>query len=534
MESFYGGRQGASFVIKHRFAYLDTEDPSYLADGGSESIDPNEVMSEYVLNQENKDFWYGEYCIIDTTNKNNPNNGKIYRRTIVNEGVKKPHYPYAEYIGQIVGPCSGAPLLEINDFGLEANNARLKNESADWNVLGFKDSNGNLVCGKGINGQAYELYTHNISIDNNSLVPGYFKDENGADAWVDEIKYNWYNVQENTKENDGIAESWCRIGFQIPYTVFTTSAQSIAPGEEPTVVNNSTHPFHCDLSFEIPGGLRGLSIERIFTNKNSNGEIEKISAYAFDDLSYENDIYTLSETLNDYETYGWFCEARIVNRGEEEKVATFYLGEINELKDVKLENGALTFSYYNKEDDVYSLEYPVSIAFNPDNGEMTVTKSTGDSSSLGALNFIKEVKIDEGHRLLVKYANNESMGEDPDGDGFINYGSLLSTPMIKNGDEYLPHGESNSSLKTVDEILKYCNENWQADLADGSIYIVTPEDTLEENLSHFIRWNTESSEWEDAGQIGAQVEVNIISKSNIEMVEPEFPEESFAPAYPWS
>ena len=115
MESFYGGRQGASLAIKASFQYLsDTKktipgpgesqseeylDPYYgqalnaligqpdpdPAKGGAPIETPDraaEILAPQVMriqfdNHEYKDVWYGEYCIIDTKNKNNKNNGKI-------------------------------------------------------------------------------------------------------------------------------------------------------------------------------------------------------------------------------------------------------------------------------------------------------------------------------------------------------------------------------------------------------------------------------------------------------------------------
>ena len=61
-----------------------------------------------------KEVWYNEYCIIDPENKNNTNNGKIYRRTLKSSNDEDPIGSVAEYIGQIVGPAGSSP--QLGDF----------------------------------------------------------------------------------------------------------------------------------------------------------------------------------------------------------------------------------------------------------------------------------------------------------------------------------------------------------------------------------------------------------------------------------
>ena len=86
LESFYGGKPGFSPVIKASFKYINNEDPAYqtaLINNGNNAA----ALKEYTMDECFKDInytdvWYGELCIIDTENKMNPNNGKLYRRTL--------------------------------------------------------------------------------------------------------------------------------------------------------------------------------------------------------------------------------------------------------------------------------------------------------------------------------------------------------------------------------------------------------------------------------------------------------------------
>ena len=60
---------------------------------------------------------YDEYVIIDTISKDNPENGKVYRR-----GMNFDYDPInnplagAEYIGQIVGPKGSAAEIDIDTY----------------------------------------------------------------------------------------------------------------------------------------------------------------------------------------------------------------------------------------------------------------------------------------------------------------------------------------------------------------------------------------------------------------------------------
>lgn len=471
MESFYGGRQGASFVIKKSFKYLDLEDPAYWADGSSNK---NEVLSEYVKDQNNKDFWYGDYCIIDTTNKNNPNNGKIFRRTIAKKQDEN-SLDYAEYIGQIVGPSAGAPTLEITDGGLEANEAAANNEPNNWNVLSYSNNGNGLAYNeKRDPNNPIKLPTQKLNMEKGSLVAGYSATTGET---VDDIEYNWYNVRENTKQNNGIAESICRIGFKIPYTVFTFNAEYKAPGTSPEVKEqerSKDHPFWYDLLFSIPGGVRGLSVENI---RISDSEVE---AYGFEQLEHIEltDSYKINGGMSKRSAKSWLCDVRITNSAvsgsaSTNGIYTFFIGTMIEIESVVFDSttGELVAKYYNKE-----------------------------SHSLGKLNFIDDVKISKDYRLLVKYNCPEQIesGKDlNDEGGYLSHGSIVAEPLIAD-----PVALPEQNLDTIEKIINWCNTNWSSSqYANGSLYVVnTQKNNPQDEISYFIRWTKEDG-WKNCGRI---------------------------------
>ena len=89
--SFYGGRRGASFIIVKSFKTVA------------------EMIAEFSKGNQYTTVNYDEFVIIDTENKNNTDNGKIYRRGYNYTG----DLGGAEYVGQIVGPAGLGPHAEM-------------------------------------------------------------------------------------------------------------------------------------------------------------------------------------------------------------------------------------------------------------------------------------------------------------------------------------------------------------------------------------------------------------------------------------
>jgi len=167
LESFYGGKQGISPVIKASFWFIDKNDPAYQAkiskwsayEGNlknyfetlvqtknifgitskditsatssnklkwTEKLLQPFTMEECLSRIDYKDVWYGELCIIDAENHLNPNHGKLFRRTLrkwENSARNTEDTLHAEYIGTLTGPAGGIPNIKfgsINEMRKEA------------------------------------------------------------------------------------------------------------------------------------------------------------------------------------------------------------------------------------------------------------------------------------------------------------------------------------------------------------------------------------------------------------------------------
>lgn len=138
MSGFYGGREGRSFIIAKNF--------NSVADMASAFNDPGYTEVNF-----------DEYVLINTLNKNNPENGQVYRRgydytsnrkilsytlkkTETEEGKVEITYTSKEidangavYIGTIVGPAGAAPTLKFGYY----DDIRLIDIMAKYNNIDF-------------------------------------------------------------------------------------------------------------------------------------------------------------------------------------------------------------------------------------------------------------------------------------------------------------------------------------------------------------------------------------------------------------
>lgn len=189
MESFYGGRTGASFVIKKNFK-------------------TTEEMINFFKKGNLSDVNYGEYVIIDTDSKNNPDNGKVYRRSFNNDDP--------DYIGQIVGPQGESPEIELVHF----------NEIGDEGKI--------------------------FTLDENDTAPG--------SKTNDDIKYKYVTIRDEFGNVTG-----CNIAFHIPYFAPTIEVESINPYDEAEIEINpyTSGKFYQSWKLKIPKGIHGIDSKNI-------------------------------------------------------------------------------------------------------------------------------------------------------------------------------------------------------------------------------------------------------------------------------
>lgn len=273
--SFYGGRRGASFVIVKSY-------PDIIS-----------MTNEFGRGPNFNEVEFDEYVIINTINKNHPDNGKIFRRGYdYNSGRKISGYrafwendgieyeiidgiPYdesgneieydsdisiylnaryqpdididakgAQYIGTIVGPSGRAPLVEMDTYD------SVMQKSAE---------------------EGFQIQTSHgdYTFSNDSLMPGKYQ-ENGVPKYNDKIQWFCASLR-NDKNDDSIAY----IGFKTPYLVIDFLTEQISPYDNQGVymdasaatrIEDSTtegHPFYEKWKLSIPNGIQGDSLNNL-------------------------------------------------------------------------------------------------------------------------------------------------------------------------------------------------------------------------------------------------------------------------------
>lgn len=341
MYSFYGGRPGNSFVIITTFKSV------------------KDMVTAFKKGPEYKTVHYDEYVMINTDNKNNLENGRLYRRG----------YQFtnsmggAEYIGTIAGPSGNAPQLTIETI----DEVRTKNVPDGYS-------------GKSQNGE------YNVS--NGALVPGKTKDINGNDVYNDSIKWASCSIVNENNE-----EATAYLGFTFPYPVIEFSTESVKPylgGSYTDTLSifrddEMDHPFYEKWNIQIPKGIKGDTFKnfRVVTASNNDG-VQQYDGQS-DDRGSGREIL-----VYDYYNY---------DKKESGDPKTLYLGDYNMIEGISMSNdGAITVQYTHNNDVTFSekVKWINSISL-LDNGTFTIiynTKTNGVNDEYStSLDWIKNVDI---------------------------------------------------------------------------------------------------------------------------------------------
>lgn len=401
MESMYGGKQGLSMVIKGRFDSLAAMEESF------------QKGASYT------DIWYGEYCLIDTPNKNDHDNGKIYRRGLnYNETLGG-----AEYVGQIVGPSSGTPYFQFDTIKNVSDRTKdtldkymYRRYPADTNGDGEADKNadGSVVTAESnIPIGTFEF----TSAANGGLVPG--KD---GSTYHDTVKYTWVNI----RKDDADADSWFYVGFEFPYLVTDYQTKEISPydsagnlvaaAKSVTVdrVDDRAHPFYQKMELGIPKGIKGDTLRNLRvivpTQKdviyNPSALIVDVSTSkvsidksAVRDMSYE---IKNSKQVIVYDVY-------IYDIKRNPEPYSIYLGDFNTISGVSVAaDGTLTITYTHGETSVWSqrIRWVNTVSLVPDTGVFTVNFNNG-SPYTTRLDWVKDLAISEDGTVTYTHTTRD-------------------------------------------------------------------------------------------------------------------------------
>ena len=352
--SFYGGRRGASFVIAKRYLTIA------------------EMIAAFSQGGDYKTVNYDEYVLIDTENKNNPDNGKIYRRG----------YEYnnsmggAIYEGQIVGPAGLAPHTEMHTI----DEVEQIQEREDF---------------------TYRRGSGEYSLVGENIVPGkYVEPGTGIIKYNDKISWAYCSVRDMNSH-----ESTAHIGFKFPYTVIDYTTTSVSTYENgnyadtsaATRTDDGSHPFYEKWNISIPKGVKGDAFKN-FRVMVADNTIQSYTGQT-DDIANNRQVL-----VYDYYHY---------DEKENGDMKTYYVGDYNKISNITVSaTGLVTIEYTHDDNDTYQLRIPSSVSINTGSAEGTgsqkvvITYANGDTEEIGQpLNYIMATAIDSRYHLLVYYAD---------------------------------------------------------------------------------------------------------------------------------
>lgn len=411
--SFYGGRRGASFVIVKN--YLDI--PS--------------MTKDFAQGNSFKDVAFDEYVLINNPNKNHPDNGKIFRRgydyssnrkieayrlkykdennnEVAYPEVTEEHYKNllkrdffsehseeieahgAEYIGSIVGPAGKAPLLTMTSY--EAAQAKASQERFET-----RQSNG--------------IYSpDNI---NPGLIPG--KDGN---IYNDSIQWYCTSVRNDNFGDD--TEAF--IGFKFPYLVTQMQTQQVEPynkngniddASKIQRVDDGTHPYYNKWHLNIPKGVKGDTFKNLKVTTYSNwlSSLDNSGQrvmYNVDSSVYSPAAADINRQILIYEDWNY-------DNKQAGQVTYYYLGDYNQITNVTLANGILTFSFTYEDNKTFTLDYIKDIKID-NTGKVTLVHSVIDPLTnkeketvlINKLKYITDVTLDTGEWVKVESSSEQT------------------------------------------------------------------------------------------------------------------------------
>ena len=447
MDSFYGGKQGVSFVIKASFKSI------------------NDMVASFKKNEDK--VWFGEYCLIDTVNKNDKDNGKIFRRGIGSSTSSA--LGGAEFIGQIVGPSSGTPLFQFDtlDNVIEYSNINDKEkydpENGDIRVYPTQISDGKITQYNYRKEEDGQYKDRDIIRDENGLITSYAKNIKTVTSTIDNgglvsgkeqdgIKWTWCNIK---KANEN-SESWFYVGLKIPYLVNEFDAKSVNPydnngnykGKAAIIPdeNNDNHPFYKKYTLEIPRGIKGDSLNgiKVITLSSANQIKQNVTSndnyiYTWNQFSVNNQgetylsdeepKYSKNITDNDFGRQIIVYEYRVTDKTVNGKKYLVYVGDFNIVEKINLSQDGILKIYYthdgDRENDTQKfvetqkekLEWIQSIEISEENGSITLVYNTKDEKGNNNRKTLTTVKLRNITKASINNKGNLNFGFNTTTDG---------------------------------------------------------------------------------------------------------------------
>ena len=434
MYSFYGGQPGNSFIIITTYRSIA------------------DMIAKFKLGSNYTAVHFDQHVMINTVNKNDPDNGKIYRRGYdFNNDMGG-----AEFVGTIVGPAGHAPMIQLTTV------AEVKRKAAE-------------------EGYEERRSSGTYSITGANLIPGKTVDN----TFNDDITWECCSVRNENNE-----DTTAYIGFTFPYTVIDIEASAVQPYIEGRYTDvsgayrndNYMHPFYEKWHLDIPKGIKGDSFQNLKVQV-ADMTIEPYEGQA-DDINNQQQVIVY-EYYN-YENY---------KNGNPKK---YYLGNYNAIKDITIaQDGTITIRYNHNENKTFTkiLKWITSLSLERD-GTLTIHYNTGETQSItnNKIKWINSVSTTNGRTLIFAYNDNTTNPVDL---VLPNNASINTGRVEGEGNQKIKIDWTNGNSQYIGNPINYIME---AAVNNNQHLLIRYSDPMRRAQPDTVIWNNKNG-WTDIGSL---------------------------------
>ena len=400
--SFYGGQPGFSFIIVKSYKCIQPPDvnDAYFTKLIREDLIKEDSSLSSTLNIDTqipndsityRQKWLNNYCmttcfekgpaytavhyeehvLINTFNKNDPDNGKIFRRGYDYTG----NLAGAVYVGTIVGPGGLAPDLSLTTKEEVEKLKDITNQDTEHYIYRF--GNGTYTA------------------QDKNIVPGYDADNQ---TYNDNIEWHYCSIRDKNNE-----DTMVHIGFVIPYTVIDFIAESESPYYNRSDssdqfknldlaerIDDKTHPYFEKWQIKIPKGIKGDTFKnfRVIPADNT------IDSYTGQKDDVDNNRQIL---VYDYYHY---------DKDENGEPISLYLGDYNMIDSIDMaDDGTFTIDYTHNDNQVFSkkIRWIQSVSLDPDIGKFIVEYNNDTAPYEADLRWVKDLTVSADGSITLDY-----------------------------------------------------------------------------------------------------------------------------------
>lgn len=382
MSNFYGGRDGKAFIISASYeSIVDMVNDFRTPQRTSQGVN------------------FNDYVLIQTKNKNNPENGRIYRRGLDYDNKTNKIINYynpsntsisyklndtmaahgAEYVGHIVGPAGKPPALRITKYTDAELYQSVLELSIDTQGKKFEDylnttssTKNGIVEVDGVKSSVVKLMGQNYfcyydkydtqawrrftvaptvsggSNDMTEMIPAATISVNAAgQASVsnqhNSIEWSYFSYRDMNEE-----ETLALLGFRFVTPINYFTSESVSPYYKDSIVTtdpneHKDNPFLDHWHLRIPKGIKGNALMNFRIEEVSAGQTG-IEEFLNNKLQPKSFAVKEKAFLCDYYSYDENIAGTNYTSLEQGTKHIIYLGEYEQIAEITLEaDGNLTF-----------------------------------------------------------------------------------------------------------------------------------------------------------------------------------------------